>query len=111
MTFLHAALLLAATTLAARAENPDVTFQSPPTRAHLVELFTSEGCSDCPPADILLDTPWATVLTGGPERMTTALASAIDGVLSGQHHAVAPPHLPTEDEWAGQVAGLCGWVK
>lgn len=51
MTFLHAALLLAATTLAARAENPDVTFQSPPTRAHLVELFTSEGCSSCPPAE------------------------------------------------------------
>jgi len=61
-------------------------------------------------SDILLETPWATVLTGGPETMTAALASAIDGVLQGRHHAVAQPHLPSEDEWASQVAHLCGWV-
>ena len=62
-------------------------------------------------SDILLETPWATVLTGGPESLTTALASAIDGVLDGRHHAVPQPHLPTEDEWASQVAHLCGWAE
>ena len=62
-------------------------------------------------SDILLETPWATVLTGGPESLTTALASAIDGVLDGRHHAVPQPHLPTEDEWASQVARLCAWVS
>jgi glycosyltransferase involved in cell wall biosynthesis len=62
-------------------------------------------------SDILLDTPWATVLTGGPERMTAGLASAIDGVLTGRHHGVPLPPLPTEDEWAAQVAKLCGWVE
>jgi glycosyltransferase involved in cell wall biosynthesis len=61
-------------------------------------------------SDILLDTPWATVLTNGEAQMTAALQSAIDGVLQGKHHAVAQPHLPTEDSWAEQVARLCGWL-
>jgi len=61
-------------------------------------------------SDILLDTPWATVLTGGEDRMTGALRSAIDGVLEGRHHHVAQPPLPTEESWAEQVARLCSWV-
>jgi glycosyltransferase involved in cell wall biosynthesis len=61
-------------------------------------------------SDILLDTPWATVLTGGEDHMTPALRSAIDGVLEGHHHNIAQPHLPTEDEWAQQVATLCDWL-
>jgi glycosyltransferase involved in cell wall biosynthesis len=61
-------------------------------------------------SDILLDTPWATVLTGGEDRMTDALRSAIDGVLQGRHHAVAQPTLPSEATWAEQVARLCGWL-
>jgi glycosyltransferase involved in cell wall biosynthesis len=61
-------------------------------------------------SDILLDTPWATVLSGGEENLTGALRFAIDGVLQGRHHAVAQPNLPTEDTWAEQVALLCGWL-
>jgi glycosyltransferase involved in cell wall biosynthesis len=61
-------------------------------------------------SDILLDTPWATVLTGGEDNMTQSLRSAIDGVLIGKHHAVSLPHLPTEDSWAEQVATLCNWL-
>jgi glycosyltransferase involved in cell wall biosynthesis len=61
-------------------------------------------------SDILLDTPWATVLTGSEENLTTALRSAIDGVLQGRHHSVAQPNLPTEDTWAEQIALLCGWL-
>jgi glycosyltransferase involved in cell wall biosynthesis len=62
-------------------------------------------------SDILLETPWATVLTGGEDQMPAALSAAIDGVLTGRHHAVPPPSLPTEDGWAEQVARLCGWVE
>lgn len=61
-------------------------------------------------SDILLDTPWATVLTGTESNMTSTLRSAIDGVLEGRHHNIVQPHLPTEDEWARQVAILCGWL-
>ena len=60
-------------------------------------------------SDILLDTPWATVLNGGEDQMTGTLCTAIDGVLQARHHNIALPHLPTEDEWAEQVATLCGW--
>jgi glycosyltransferase involved in cell wall biosynthesis len=62
-------------------------------------------------SDILLDTPWATVMTGGEDCMTSALSSAIDGVLQGRHHGIAQPQLPTEDEWAERVATLCGWTR
>ncbi|WP_433964177.1 glycosyltransferase family 4 protein [Tunturiibacter gelidiferens] len=61
-------------------------------------------------SDILLDTPWATVFSGGEENMTPALRSAIDGILQGKHHAVMQPHLPSEDEWAERVAKLCNWL-
>jgi glycosyltransferase involved in cell wall biosynthesis len=62
-------------------------------------------------SDILLNTPWATVIHGGEEQMTPALASAIDAALIGRHMQQPLPDLPTEDGWAEQVARLCGWVS
>lgn len=61
-------------------------------------------------SDILLETPWATVMEGGESEMAGALSRAIDAVLSGRHLAVGMPELPTEEAWAAEVARLCGWL-
>lgn len=61
-------------------------------------------------SDILQNTPWATVLCGNKEAMTAALSSAIEAVIAGTHHAFPLPTLPTEDQWAAEVAQLCNWT-
>ncbi len=60
-------------------------------------------------SDVLLDTPWATVAQGGPERMSAALQEAIRNVVSGSFQGAALPPLQTEAGWAEEVASLCGW--
>ena len=61
-------------------------------------------------SDMLLDTPWATVLHGSESAMLPALGEAISKAIAGAHRHVPPPHLPTEDEWAQRVVELCSWI-
>lgn len=62
-------------------------------------------------SDVLLRTPWATVLTGGAEQMSDGLREAIDAAIAGRHHSAALPDLPTEESWAEEVSRLCGWIS
>jgi glycosyltransferase involved in cell wall biosynthesis len=61
-------------------------------------------------SDILLDTPWAQVFEGGRENLKPAMEKMIHSVVAGFHLTAMPPHLPTQDEWAEEMARLCGWI-
>ena len=61
-------------------------------------------------SDILLDTPWATVFSGGEPHLAPALEHAIQSLRGGRHLSESLPPIPTEDQWAHQVAELCHWL-
>lgn len=61
-------------------------------------------------SDILLDTPWAQVFEGGSGDLVPALERTVHSLIAGNHLHVPPPHLPTQDAWAEEMARLCRWI-
>ena len=58
-------LVFPAFAVSANAEAPAKTIQSTAKQVALIELYTSEGCSSCPPAD-----KWLTSLKSSPDLWT-----------------------------------------
>jgi hypothetical protein len=56
LTPMHRLLLAGVLTVAASLARAEQVFQSGPQRVALIELYTSEGCSSCPPAEAWLAT-------------------------------------------------------
>ena len=61
-------------------------------------------------SDILLETPWATVIDGGEESLRPGLEKAVESIIAGRQLQAALPPLPSEDSWAERVARLCNWL-
>ena len=72
-----------------RAAEPGWKFQSGPGRTALVELYTSEGCSSCPPAEA-----WMNRLAGSPGLWT--------GFVPVAFHVNYWDHLGWRDPWAAR---------
>ena len=63
-------------------------------------------------SDLLLETPWASVLHGDRNEMTPKLGAMLDWLQGNEQlKAPPPPPLPTEESWAERVAGLCGYAS
>jgi hypothetical protein len=97
-----AALALMTTTLAlqgAQAADVACRAQSPVTPPTVVELYTSEGCSSCPPAD-----RWLSTLKGRPDVLALAFHVAYWDRL-GWPDRFATPEATARQHQLARLAG------
>ena len=76
------------------------------TRRIPVVLHADSGVSE-----ILVDSPWARVFTGGVTNLAESIKALSVSVVRGGLANVPLPRFPTDDEWAAEVCRLCGWVS
>jgi len=68
---------------------------SAPTRTPLVELYTSEGCSSCPPAD-----RWLSRLTASPDIVALAFHVDYWDYIGWKDRFADPRNTARQREWA-----------
>lgn len=85
--------------LAAQAAAAPVVYRSGPARARLIELYSSEGCSSCPPADA-----WLRGLSGHPrlwkDFVPVAFQVAYWDYLGWKDPLAAPSHEARQRAYA-----------
>jgi len=92
---------------------PVTTFESGETQASLIELFTSEGCSSCPPAE-----KWLSALKSNPDlwKRTVPVAFHVDyWDRLGWRDRFAKPEFTSRQqryaaEWGGDSVYTPGFV-
>jgi len=92
---------------------PVTTFESGETQASLIELFTSEGCSSCPPAE-----KWLSALKSNPDlwKRTVPVAFHVDyWDRLGWRDRFAKPEFTSRQqryaaEWSGDSVYTPGFV-
>ena len=62
-------------------------------------------------AEILGGTPWAEVMDNAPGSLPRALSTMLGRLRGGFFQTIAPPAVPTEDDWAQEICRACGWIK
>src|ERR1044072_2750746 len=90
-----------------------LTFQSGETQTALIELFTSEGCSSCPPAE-----KWLSALKSNPDlwKKTIQVAGHVDywNHLGCRDRFSKPEFTPRQQryatEWGGDSVYTPGFV-
>lgn len=61
-------------------------------------------------SDLLLETPWATVVDNTEGNLLTGLQRAINSLQNCSHLDAPLPVFNTEDQWAARIAELCRWL-
>ncbi|MDR3429743.1 DUF1223 domain-containing protein [Silvimonas sp.] len=99
-------LLAALAPMQALAAAVACTAQSSPHRAALVQLFTSEGCSDCPPADQRLNTLGNAPMASNSAQQVIPLALHVNYWDNlGWRDPFAQPEFGDLQSWMVDVTG------
>ena len=91
---LLAAAGLASATAVAAADTAACRAASGPARLHVVELYTSEGCSSCPPAD-----RWLSTLQGRADVLAQAFHVDYWDRLGWKDRFASPAYTERQAQW------------
>ena len=60
-------------------------------------------------SEVLNCPPWAESIENGIDDLAQAIDRMADNIVTGAI-PMPPPPVPTAEQWAGAIAGQCGWI-